>query len=94
MPVETHKQPPTPCPECRAVLNFATGAPGRGPVPGDLCVCTECGAINLFGDGLVLRTATPADLEERGTVTRQARELSRHIKQRNRLDALQRAKLN
>lgn len=53
------------CPRCRSRV---TGASQLGPEdqpmpsPGDIALCTTCGALNAFGDDLVVRTATIDDL--------------------------------
>lgn len=53
----------TACPECGWASDEATNAvDDRPPMAGALSLCPNCAAILVFGDGLVLRRATPTDL--------------------------------
>lgn len=51
------------CFNCLAKIEQATGAQGHHPSPGDVTVCTNCGAISKFGPNMELLPFTDADFE-------------------------------
>lgn len=52
----TTKLAPSPCVECKHVMDRVSGA-GR-PTPGDVTLCIRCGSLNVFDDALMLRMPT------------------------------------
>lgn len=64
--------PPSPCTNCGELLDGATRvkettskrARRDMPDPGSVTVCIYCGHIMVFGDGLILRDPTTAEIAE------------------------------
>lgn len=51
------------CPQCRYKMDRASDFTGEGPPkPGDFSMCFNCGALNLFDEGLKLREPDPMEL--------------------------------
>lgn len=60
--VTTTPTPECPCPACGAPVRYATSTHGdHAPSPGDVSVCLECAAVNVFGEDLTLRPSTLAE---------------------------------
>jgi hypothetical protein len=61
---------PSVCTNCGKALDGATavteGGPKRArrvmPDPGDVTICLACGHLMIFGDDLILRDPTPAEI--------------------------------
>lgn len=55
------------CPHCGGIVDAHTPATkddeDRGPMPGDLCICFQCGTALAFTEGLNLRFANRQELE-------------------------------
>ena len=46
-----HSMMPSECPGCGYKVDAATGVSGKGePAEGDVSICLNCGAINIFKD--------------------------------------------
>lgn len=58
--------PPSDCWSCGRHLDGAAveDQPGRMPVPGDMSLCIHCGAVAVFGEGLVLEKPTAEQFAE------------------------------
>jgi hypothetical protein len=61
--------PPSMCLDCGRINDAATGVdhaegPDAAPQPGDVTVCFYCGHIMVFGDDLMLRNPTDAEIRE------------------------------
>lgn len=52
------------CPECGIELSGATGWGGRGPEPGDPCVCIRCGHLMVFNEDLSVREPNDEEILE------------------------------
>lgn len=52
----TTKLAPSPCCECKHVVDHTTG--DGAPSPGDWTLCIRCGSLNVFDDNLMLRSPT------------------------------------
>lgn len=69
------------CLECGARMN-AAGAPehfGELPKPGELCVCSKCGAVMKFSDDLTPRGMTEEEMAELIADTETMNELAGHV---------------
>jgi len=53
---DTTELAPSPCCECKHVVDHATG--DGQPSPGDWTLCIRCGSLNVFDDNLMLRAPT------------------------------------
>jgi hypothetical protein len=63
------RTPATLCWHCDRMLDAASGfgpTEGAEPEPGAVSLCLYCGAVGLFGAGLVLCAPTEAELDELG----------------------------
>lgn len=67
----TSRTPITLCWHCDRALDAATPVDDDDPVPtpGAISLCLYCGAVGIFGDELVLRPPTEAELDEMGQST-------------------------
>ncbi len=65
--ITSHRLPPSKCtnPSCAAPLDSAGGLHDKMPAPGDRTICIKCSEMMIFGDDLMLRSATE---EERATM--------------------------
>jgi hypothetical protein len=71
---------PQHCPTCGRNLN-AVGvldAPAPMPMPGDVTVCLECGALLEFGEGLTLTLVPESKLDDE--TLEEVHEIQRRIK--------------
>lgn len=60
-----HKVPDSKCTACGYAMNGAICVgEDAAPDPGDFTVCIECGHLMIFGDGLILRNPTDAEMIE------------------------------
>jgi hypothetical protein len=77
MPTHAHTRtlPKHTCPRCKFEADAVTIL--DPPRPGDISICTNCGAINLFGDKLGVRA--PDDGEKLKIVCSRARYLSYNL---------------
>ena len=67
------------CPACGCVHDAVTSTNGEyGPRPGDVSICSQCGAINVFDEKLVLRLVPDAECATKEMV--HARELRDRIR--------------
>lgn len=60
-----HRVPKSPCPSCGHIHDgaLASNEEGvEGPKPNDYTICLKCRAVNVYGEGLLLREPTEADL--------------------------------
>jgi hypothetical protein len=61
----TRDDQPHACLSCGAANDAATGINAYVPSAGDVSICLYCAALAVFtGEGLAIRAATPAELEE------------------------------
>lgn len=61
--IKTTAVNPSACPGCQKVLTKVSDPFGYQPKKGDIAVCWYCGAINVFGDELILCASTDDDME-------------------------------
>lgn len=55
----------TQCPSCQHKVNAVTPVSGKGkPAPGDITVCTRCGALMCFSRSLRVRLLTEPELRK------------------------------
>lgn len=63
-----YRSPDSFCPHCGQLWTGAGTTPDephpRQPEPGDPAVCIGCAALNVYGDDLLLRAVTDADLDD------------------------------
>jgi hypothetical protein len=68
--IETRRVTEQTCPACGAGLDAVTGvdlnprAPRVHPEAGAFVICSQCTTINVFGEDLRIRLATPGELRE------------------------------
>jgi hypothetical protein len=56
---------PSPCPNCRKSIDTCQSTSGeRGPQPSDLSICLYCGHLSAYGDDMMLRELTDAEVVE------------------------------
>lgn len=57
------RTPENPCPACGYLMDAAAPVDDSraGPVPGDYCVCLNCGEMLVYEAGLKLRKLSPQD---------------------------------
>ncbi len=62
--MKSTRHAPTRCPQCRKILDMATGVsnPEARPTVGSLSVCAYCFSFLQFGEGLILRALTEAEI--------------------------------
>lgn len=66
-PWKEHATPKSECPTCSYRVDSATSAGHRRPPkPGDVSVCLNCAAANIFTADLTLRSATMDEQESFG----------------------------
>ncbi len=56
--------PGSPCPDCGLVQDGALGEAGAVPSAGDVSICMKCQGISVFGEGMIRRPPTEAELLE------------------------------
>jgi hypothetical protein len=62
---DNYRVPGSKCLNCGEDLTGAAPVGGgRGPQPGDISMCFDCGHIQAFGDNLVLRQLTSEEVVE------------------------------
>lgn len=60
-----HRIPPSPCPDCGKMQDGAYAPDHEAlPKPGDISVCISCYGVSIFGDDMMRRLPTEADIEE------------------------------
>jgi hypothetical protein len=66
MKKDDYRVPKSTCPDCGAEHGAAYGpdSGGEKPKPGDISICVKCQAILIFGDKLMLRPPTEAEIAE------------------------------
>ena len=62
--MKSHIVKPNFCPACGYFSDTASVANGNDavPKPGDISICLNCGAANIFGESMMLRPLTALDL--------------------------------